>query len=102
MEHLAQSFHTLLIEDPMNGVWTVRGSSERLFETLLVEDVDGVARSLRITAEVAGDLVGVVAIGTCQQDLAERRRVKASGERNPASRVFGSVSLKGRTYRVVS
>src|SRR3712207_7572741 len=39
-------------------------------ETLLVELVDGVARSLRITAEVASDLVGVVAIGTCEQNLA--------------------------------
>ena len=70
VEHLAQSFHTLLIEGPMNGVWTVRASSEHLLEALLVEDVDGVARSLRITAEVAGDLVGVLAIGTCQQNLA--------------------------------
>jgi hypothetical protein len=70
VEHLAQSLHTLLIEGPMNGVRTVRASSERLFETLLVELVDGVARSLRITAEVAGDLVGVLAIGTCEQNLA--------------------------------
>ena len=54
----------------MNSVWTVRASSERLLETLLVEDVDGVARGLRITAEVAGDLVGVLAIGTCEQNLA--------------------------------
>lgn len=70
MEHLAQSLHTLLIEGPMNGVWTVRASSERLFETLLVELVDGVACCLGVTAEVAGDLVGVVAIGTCEQSLA--------------------------------
>ena len=70
VEHLAQSLHTPLIEGPMNGVRTVRAPSRRLFETLLVELVDGVARSLRITAEVASDLVGVVAIGTCEQDLA--------------------------------
>src|SRR3712207_7961265 len=45
-------------------------------ETLLVELVDGVARSLLITAEVASDLVGVVAIGTCEQNLADRKSTR--------------------------
>ncbi|HKH36680.1 MAG TPA: hypothetical protein VKA82_05830 [Rubrobacter sp.] len=44
------------------------------------------------------DLVGVFALVGGEQDLAERRKVKASGERNPASRVLRSASLKGRTY----
>jgi hypothetical protein len=79
-------------------VWTVRASSERFFEALLVELVDGVARRLRITAEVAGDLVGVVAIGTCEQNLATAQGEGLEGERNPASKDLRSASLKGRTY----
>jgi hypothetical protein len=43
------------------------------------------------------DLVGVFASGAGEQDLAERRKVKASDERKPASRVSRSASLKGRT-----
>jgi hypothetical protein len=66
-------------------------------EPLLVEGVDGVARRLGVAAQGAGDLVSVLASVAGEQDLAERRKVKASGERNPASRVSRSASLKGRT-----
>jgi hypothetical protein len=59
--------------------------------------MDGIARGLRVTGEVAGDLVGIVACLTGEQDLAERRKMKASGERNPASKVSRSASVKGRT-----
>jgi hypothetical protein len=98
MKHLAQSLRPLLVEGSMNGARGAVGTpSQCLLEALLVEDVDGVARRLRVTAEVAGDLVGVLAIGAGEQDLAERRKVKASGERNPASKVSRSASLKGRT-----
>ena len=97
MKHLAQSISPLLIEGLMNGVRAVRIPSQRLGKALLVEDVDSVAHRLRVTAEVAGYLVGVLAISAGEQDLAERRKVKASGERNPASRVLRSASLKGRT-----
>jgi hypothetical protein len=97
MEHLAQSLGPFGIEGPMNGERAVRASSERLGKALHVELVDGIARGLRVTAEVAGDLVGVFAIGAFEQDLWQRRKVKASGERNPASRVLRSASVKGRT-----
>ena len=62
VEHLAQSLHRFLIEGPTNGVRTVRASSERLGKALLVELVDGIARGLRVTAKVAGNLAGVFAI----------------------------------------
>jgi hypothetical protein len=97
MKHLAQSLSPLLVEGSMNGARAVGTPSQRLLEALLVEDVDGVARRLRVTAEVAGDLVGVLAIGAGEQNLAERRKVKASGERNPASKVWRSASVTGRT-----
>lgn len=90
MEHLAQSLGFLLLEGAMDGMRAIRASSERLGKTFLVEDVDGVAHRLRVTAKVAGDLVGVLSIGAGEQDLAERRRVKASGERKPASRASRS------------
>jgi hypothetical protein len=53
---------------------------------------------LRITAEVAGDLVGVLAIGTGEQNLATAQGEGLEGERNPASKDLRSASLKGRTY----
>jgi hypothetical protein len=36
---------------------------QRLLKTLLVEDVDGIARGLRIAAKIVGYLVGVLSIG---------------------------------------
>ena len=76
----------------------VRTPPERLLEALLIEVVDSVACCLRIAAKITGDLVSVLAIGACEQDLWQRRKVKASGERKPASRVSRSASVKGRTY----
>ena len=81
----------------MNGVRTFGALPKRLRESLLVEGVDSVAHRLGIAAQKAGDLVGILASGAGEQDLAERRKVKASGERNPASKVSRSASLKGRT-----
>jgi hypothetical protein len=96
MEHLAQSLGPFGIEGPMNGERAVRASSERLGKALLVELVDGIARGLRVTAEVAGDLVGVLPSALLSR-IWQRRKVKASGERKPASRVLRSASVKGRT-----
>src|SRR5215204_6823254 len=70
MKHLAQSQGPFLIEGPIDGVRTVRIPSQCLLEVLLVEDVDGIARGLRITAKIVGDLVGVLSIGAGEQDLA--------------------------------
>ena len=70
MKHLAQSLGTLLVDGSMNGVGAVRTPSQRLGKALLVEDVDSVAHRLRVRAEVAGDLVGVLSISTGEQDLA--------------------------------
>jgi hypothetical protein len=85
------------LEGPVNVVRTFGALPKRLREPLLVEGVDGVAHRLGIAAHGAGDLVGILAPGACEKYLAERRKVKASGERNPASRVSRSASLKGRT-----
>jgi hypothetical protein len=98
MQKLAQGlglFGTL--EGPVNGVRTFGALPKRLREPLLVESVDGVAHRLGVAAQGAGDLVGILAPVAGEQDLAERRKVKASGERNPASRVSRSASLRGRT-----
>jgi len=97
VEHLAQSLDPFIIEGPMNGVRTMRASSERLFEALLVALVDGVAHRLRVTAEVAGYLVGVLPTGAGEQDLATTQSEGLEGERKPASRALRSASLKGRT-----
>ena len=61
MKHPPQSLGPLRIEGPMNGVWAARSLPECLFETLLVELVDGIARRLRVAAQAAGYLVGVLA-----------------------------------------
>ena len=51
----------------------------------------------RVTAEVVGDLVGVLAIGAFEQDLATAQSEGLEGERKPASTLSRSVSLIGRT-----
>ncbi len=55
-------------------------------EALLVEFVDSVAHRLRVTAEVVGYLVGVVAIGAFEQDLAT---AQGEGIRLAQSRLQG-------------
>jgi hypothetical protein len=60
-------------------VRAVRASSERLGKALLVELVDGVAHRLRVRAEVAGYLVGVLPPGAGEK-IWQRRKVKASVE----------------------
>src|SRR5215208_6101069 len=81
----------------MNGVRAAGFLPERHFEAPFVELVDGVSHGLGVATQRAGDLVGVLAPFASKQDLAERRRVKASGERKPASRVSRSASERGRT-----
>src|SRR5215207_5574000 len=96
VKHLAQSLGPLLIEGPMNGVRAVRTPSQRLLETLLVEDVDGVAHGLRVTAEVASDLVGVLSIGAFEQDLAA---AQSEGIRRAQSRLQGlALGVTQRTH----
>ena len=98
MQKLAQGlglFGTL--EGPMNSMRTFGALLKCLRKSLLVESVYGVAGSLRIASQLVSDLVGVFASGAGEKYLAERRKVKASDERKPASRVSRSASLKGRT-----
>jgi hypothetical protein len=59
--------------------------------------MDGVARRLWIAAQLVSDLVGVFAPVASEQDLATAQGEGLEGERNPASRVLRSASLKGRT-----
>src|SRR5687767_7675309 len=70
VKHLAQSLGPLLIEGPMNGMRAVGAPPECLGKALLIEDVYSVTHRLRVTAEVGSDLVGVLAVGAGQQDLA--------------------------------
>jgi hypothetical protein len=81
----------------MNGVRMLRSRPERLRQPFVVEGVDGVACGLRVAAQLVSYLVGVLAPVAGEKDLAERRKVKASGERKPASRDSRSASLSGRT-----
>jgi hypothetical protein len=97
VKQLAQSLSLLRIESPVNSMRMLRAWPKCFREPLLVEGMDGVACRLRIAAQLVSDLVGVFAPVAGEQDLAERRKVKASGECKPASRVLRSASLKGRT-----
>jgi hypothetical protein len=81
----------------MNGVRMLGARLKRLRQPFLVEGVDGVACGLRIAAQLLSNLVGVFAPVAGEKYLAERRKVKASGERKPASRDSRSASLSGRT-----
>jgi len=75
----------------------LRSRLEGIRQPFVVQSGDGVACGLRIAAQLVSDLVGVFASVAGEQDLAERRKVKASGERNPASKDSRSASLSGRT-----
>jgi hypothetical protein len=77
-------------------VRTVRASSERLGKAFLVELVDDVAHRLRVTAEVASDLVSVLAIGAGKQDLAT---AQSEGIRRAQSRLQGlTLGVTQRTH----
>jgi hypothetical protein len=80
VKHLAQSLCLPSIEGRVNGVRMLRTRSKCFREPLLVEGMDGVARRLRIAAQLLSDLVGILAPVAGEQYLAERRRVKASVE----------------------
>ena len=97
MEHLPQGLSLFGIEGPMNGVRMLRSRLESLRQPFLVEGVDGVACGLRIAAQLVSYLVSIFAPVAGEKYLAERRKVKASGERKPASRDSRSASLRGRT-----
>jgi hypothetical protein len=97
VKQLPQSLGLLGIESPVNDMRTLGASPQRPGESLLVEGVNGVAGGLGIAAQRVGDLVSILAPIAGDEDLAERRKVKASDERNPASRVLRSASFKGRT-----
>jgi hypothetical protein len=95
VEHLPQGLSLFgTLEGPMNGVRMLRSRLEGLRQPFVVE---GVACGLRIAAQLVSYLVGIFAPGAGEKDLAERRKVKASGERNPASKDLRSASLSGRT-----
>lgn len=80
----------------MNSVRAVGTLSKRFLETLLVELVDGVACCLRIAAEVAGDLIGVVTtISAGKQDLATAQN---DGIRRAQARLQG-LALRARAPR---
>jgi hypothetical protein len=70
VKHLAQSLSLLRIESPVNGMRMLRAWPKCFREPLLVEGMDGVARRLRIAAQLVSDLVGVFAPVAGEQDLA--------------------------------
>ena len=70
MKHLAQCLGSLGIESPVNGVRMLRAWPKCFRESLLVEGMDGVARRLRIAAQLVSYLVGVFAPVAGEQDLA--------------------------------
>jgi hypothetical protein len=97
VKQLPQSLSLLRIESLVDRMRMLRTWAKCFREPLLVEGMDGVACRLWIAAQLVSDLVGVFVPVASEQDLAERRKVKASGERKPASRVLRSASLTGRT-----
>ena len=97
MEHLPQGLSLFGIEGPMNGVRMLRSRREGLRQPFVVEGVDGVACGLRIAAQLVSYLVGIFAPVAGASRIWQRRKVKASGERNPASKDSRSASLRGRT-----
>src|SRR5215211_717651 len=97
VKQLAQSLSLLRIESPVNSMRMLRTWLKRFREPLLVESVDGVARRLRIAAQLVSDLVGVFAPLAGEQDLATAQGEGLEGERNLASRDSRSASVKGRT-----
>jgi len=70
MKHLPESLGALGVEGRVDGMRPGRASAQRRRKTALVEGRDGVAGALRVAPEAAGDLVGIFAPGTGQQDLA--------------------------------
>jgi hypothetical protein len=86
VKQLAQSLGLLTIESPVNSMRTLRAWPKRFRQTLLIEGVDGVARSLRITAQLLSDLVGVIASVAGEQDLAT---AQSEGIRRTQTRLQG-------------
>jgi hypothetical protein len=70
VKHLPQSLSLLRIVSPLNSMRLLRTWLKRFWEPLVVESVDGVARCLRIAAQLVSDLVGVFAPRAGEQDLA--------------------------------
>jgi hypothetical protein len=78
--NLAASAVSLLAATSSSGKHRLRSNLEGIWQSLLVEGVDGVACRLRIAAQLVSYLVGVLASVAGQKYLAERRKVKASVE----------------------
>src|SRR3712207_3037843 len=70
VQELAQGLGLFRIEGPVNSMRTFGALPKRLGNPPLVEGVDGVAHRLGVAAQGAGDLVGVLASGAGEQDLA--------------------------------
>jgi hypothetical protein len=98
VKHLAQSLRSLLIEGSVDGVRAIRASLERLGKAFLIEFVDGVAHLLTGYSQGCGRSgKRFVHQRWREQDLATTQGEGLGGERNPASRVLRSASVKGRT-----
>src|SRR5215213_7207850 len=70
VKQLPQSLGLLGIEGPVNRVRTLGGSPQRTGKPLPVEGVNGVAHRLGVTAQRAGDVVGILAPVAGEKDLA--------------------------------
>src|SRR5215217_4824057 len=70
VKHLPQSLSLLRIVSPLNSMRLLRTWLKRFREPLVVEGMDGIARCLRIAAQLVSDLVGVFAPLAGEQDLA--------------------------------
>jgi hypothetical protein len=97
VQQLPQGLSLLGIEGPTDGVRMLRAWLKRFRESLLVEGVYGVARGLRIAAQLVSDLVGVLAPVAGEQDLATAQSEGIRRGSKPASRDSRSASVKGRT-----
>src|SRR4051794_41920483 len=69
MKHLAQLLGPPLVEGGTDLLGPRRALAQSLFEAPLVEALYGGARRLGVTAQRAGDPVGVLASGAGEQDL---------------------------------
>src|SRR3712207_3568667 len=98
MKHFPQSLGVLGIEGRVDGVWPGGSPSQRCLQIALIELVDSVAGGLWVAAQRAGDLVGILAPGACEQDLATAEdegnwRTQACLQEGPA------LGVRERTYK---
>src|SRR3712207_4181649 len=96
VEHLFESLGTLLVEG-VAGSFGARGSGNESIQAPLVEVVDGVAHRLLPAAQVLSYLRYICSPLELAETIWERRKVKASLERSPASSRLRSSFESGRT-----